>query len=223
VQAYLDAFAEHPEMMAAGGPVRPRWEADPPRWLLEHLSGREACGQLALMDRGEDFLLGSDGYFFGVNMAIRYETLDRFGGFRPESFGTLNLGSGEWGLVHELQRAGTPIGYVPSAVVWHHVPPKRLEPAHFERWAWHGTSAEMFERWHRRPRHPGAIWADARRILRTYWRPWLRALVTRRRPDLRAVLVRSEASAGRCEVAYLWRMVTRRDLKAFLDAERFGP
>src|SRR5439155_23429095 len=112
------------------------------------------------------------------------ETLDRFGGFRPESFGDLNLGSGEWGLVKKLQRAGTPIGYVPSAVVWHRVPSERLEPAHFEQWAWIGTSADMFERWYRRPRRPGAIAADVRRIVRSYWRPWLEASTTRRQPDL---------------------------------------
>ena len=33
LQAYAKAFAEHPEMAAAGGPVRPIWEASPPKWL----------------------------------------------------------------------------------------------------------------------------------------------------------------------------------------------
>src|SRR5262245_49986268 len=35
VQAYVEAFSMYPTMMAAGGPVRPFWEAPPPRWLLD--------------------------------------------------------------------------------------------------------------------------------------------------------------------------------------------
>jgi glycosyltransferase involved in cell wall biosynthesis len=43
LQAYAAAFAEHPEMAAAGGPVSPIWEVPPPRWLLEFITDYGGC------------------------------------------------------------------------------------------------------------------------------------------------------------------------------------
>jgi glycosyltransferase involved in cell wall biosynthesis len=223
VQAYIDAFAAHPEMVAAGGRVLPRWEVDPPRWLLDCVAESECYGPLALIDRGDAFLLGSDGYFFGVNMAIRYSVLKRFGGFRPELFGRLTLGPGEWGVTLALQAAGEPIGYVPGALVRHHIPAQRMRPEYSEEWVWHGAAGEMFERWHHRPRTPQALGSELWRIVHSYWRPWLRAWTMRAKPDPEAARMRSLANRGWCELAYLWRMMSRKDLKAYLDAEHFGP
>jgi len=223
VQAYVDAFEAHPEMGAAGGPAKPRWEVDPPQWLLNRLAGTECYGPLALMDRGEAFLLGTDGYFFGLNMAIRFDVLSRLGGFRPELFGRLTLGPGEWALVLAMQAAGEPIGYVPNAVLWHHVPAHRMTPEYSEKWVWHGVPGDMFERWHLKPRTPSAVAHEVWRILRTYWRPWLRAPTMRAGDDLDAIRIRTLANSGWCELAYVWRMITRRDVRAYLDTERFGP
>ena len=228
VQAYIDAFKAHPEMQAAGGPIRPLWESDPPAWLLEYMSrdeysvtGGECCGPLALLDRGEDFLLDPDGYFFGNNMAIRYETLKRLGGFYPDRSGGESIGPGEWAIVEAMQSSGTPIGYVPGAVIAHHVSTQRMSPEFFEKWP--GPRDEMFDRWHGRPRTPRAVAAELWRILRASWQPWLRAAFTRRRGDAEAVRVRVHGARGGMELRWLWRMITRRDLRALLDTERFGP
>lgn len=223
VQAYIDAFAENPQMDAGGGPVWPRWEIDPPEWLRQYIRGLEAFGPFATMDRGDSFLLGANGYFFGVNMALPYEALERFGGFRPDLVGDTIFGSGEWGLVKAMQNAGALIGYVPAAGVWHNVPIERMQPQYLERWAWIGSAADMFERWHGRPRHARTLVSEVWHIILSYWRPWLRATITVRRPNATAARIRSHASSGWCELAYVWWIVSRRDLREFLDTERFGP
>lgn len=229
VQAFIDAFDAHPEMEAAGGPVRPHWEDDPPAWLLEYMSrdeysvrGGECCGPLAIMDRGDEFLLGSDGYFFGNNMAIRYDALKRSRGFRPGLVGGEAVGSSEWGIVEAMQKAGAMIGYVPAAIVWHTVSRERTQPAYIEGWS-HGPAGEMFDRWHGRGRAPSALLAELWRILSTYSVTWLRAALSPSRPDPETVRIRVRARNGLCELRYLWWMLARSDVKALLDLESFGP
>jgi hypothetical protein len=103
-------------MMAAGGPVRPLWETDPPQWLLDYISESKIFGILSIMEPYTDFRLDPNGFFFGVNMAIRREVLFELGGFNPESFGDIWLGDGETGLNRKLQKRGLLIGYVPDAI-----------------------------------------------------------------------------------------------------------
>ena len=131
LHAYAKAFAEHPEMAAAGGPVRPTWEASPPEWLLEFMGDAKTFGILSLMEPYNEFRLDPKGFFFGVNMAIRRDVLFEVGGFNPESFGDIWLGDGESGLNRRLWRQGMLVGYVPEALVYHHIPPQRMTVEYF--------------------------------------------------------------------------------------------
>ena len=225
-KAYVDAFGDHPEMAAAGGPVLPHWETAPPLWLAEmvasELSTRRMCGELSLIDLSPSFT-PDGGTFFGVNMAVRRDALRRYGGFQPDLFGNRLLGAGEWGLYWVMRRAGAAVGYVPQALLRHSIPAARMQPEYFERWARMESAAKMFQRWRGQPRTPRTLLVDARRILISYWRSWVRALWTRRRPDARIVRARSRAQGGLAELTYLWWIVSRRDLRGFLDARTYWP
>jgi glucosyl-dolichyl phosphate glucuronosyltransferase len=223
VRAYVDAFGEHPDMVVAGGPAVPEWEADPPPWVADFYASDWFCLPLSLIDRGPEFLLSADGHFFGLNMAVRSEALRRFGGFRPEMIGPANVGSGEWGLQMAITDAGALIGWVPGARVRHWIPRSRMEPRYFERWVRAESASRMFERWQGQPRNVRAMWKDVWRIMRSNWRAWLRAAPVRRSADADAVRIRSDAKKGIYELTYLWLIVRRRDLRAWLDSERFGP
>ena len=131
LHAYATAFGEHPEMAAAGGPVRPVWESSPPQWLLDFMGDAKTFGVLSLMEPYKEFRLDAKGIFFGVNMAIRRDVLFEVGGFNPESFGDIWLGDGESGLNRKLWRQGMLIGYVPDALVYHHIPPSRMTAEYF--------------------------------------------------------------------------------------------
>ena len=126
LSAYAEAFDSHPEMAAAGGPVRASWEAPPPQWLVEFMGDVKTFGILSLMEPYDDFRLNADGIFFGVNMAIRANVLLEMGGFNPEAFGAVWLGDGETGLIYKLWDHRMLIGYIPEALVYHHIPPERM-------------------------------------------------------------------------------------------------
>lgn len=148
LQAYREAFDAHPEMVAAGGPIRPVWTAPPPGWLLRFIGEGPSFWPLSLMDLHDEFRLLDDGGFFGTNMAIRRNALIELGGFNPEAFGDAWLGDGEAGLVRKLKAAGRPIGYVPGAIVHHHIPADRMTPSYlFQRMAKEGACTE-YARYH---------------------------------------------------------------------------
>jgi glucosyl-dolichyl phosphate glucuronosyltransferase len=63
-KAYAEAFARHAAMRAAGGPVRPVWEADPPQWLLDYIAESKIFGILSLMEPHTEFRLDPNGFFF---------------------------------------------------------------------------------------------------------------------------------------------------------------
>ena len=143
IRAYVESFSEHPEMAAAGGPVRPQWECSPPEWLLEFIGDAGLFPLLSLMEQNEIFRMDRNGFFFGVNMAIRRRVLFEVGGFNPEAFGKTWLGDGETGLCSKLSEKGELIGYVPDALVYHHIPPERMTSEYFcHRMANEGSSLE---------------------------------------------------------------------------------
>lgn len=131
VAAYAEAFAEHPEMAAAAGPVRPIWEQPPPQWLLDYMGNSKSFGILSLMEPYDTFQLNTRGYFFSCNMAIWKTVLKARGGFHPEATGDVWLGDGESGLNKEMWAEGDLIGYVPDALVYHHIPPSRMTVGYF--------------------------------------------------------------------------------------------
>ena len=126
VKSYTDAFVKYPEMVAAGGPVRPKWESNPPIWLKEFMGESKFFTPFSLMDPYKKFNLDKRGYFFGVNMAVRKKTLFEVGGFNPELIGNTYVGDGEFGLNKKLWCNKLLIGYTPSALVYHHISKERM-------------------------------------------------------------------------------------------------
>lgn len=220
--AYRRAFDEHPEMVAAGGRVKLHWEEPPPQWLLDYIGDRKVFHILAYMEPSETFTLGSDGWFFSCNMALRRSVFDRTG-LRPEMRHGRTIGNGEAGLNGELSRKGELIGYVPDATVFHHIPPSRMTVGYIRRWAWHLGGSEMFERWWNRRRTAAGLGREAASIVRRYWRCWAKALWVKHRRDCKSIDVQFHASLGWCRLAYVWWMFADPLVKKALDQTSFRP
>jgi len=141
---YIDAFIQHPEMAAAGGPSRAAWDAPPPPWLTAVMARRSSFFPLSVRDLGPEFRLGERESFWGLNMAIRRSALVVAGGFNPELFGDVYLGDGEGGLFRKLCARGELIGYVPRALVHHHIPTSRMSMEFFRRRMANEGAAEMY-------------------------------------------------------------------------------
>lgn len=219
LQAYVQAFAAHPELAAAGGRVRPLWEQPPPPWLLEYMGDAPFFGVFALMHLHPAFTMGQDIMFFSCNMAIRREVF-AWTGFHPELFGRRTLGDGESGLGDDLARAGKPTAYVPEAEVWHRIGAGRMSKAYIRRWAWHLGGCNMYRAWRGKTPTPGALLRAALDVVRQHAGDWATALRTRNDLSRAAIDAGFRASEGSCKLAYLYWILTdplTRDVLAMTD------
>jgi glycosyltransferase involved in cell wall biosynthesis len=220
IEAYGTHFSAHPEMIAAGGCVKPAWEESPPEWLLEYMGKSKVFGILALMEPAPHFTLSEKGFFFSCNMAIRRSVFD-WTGFRPEMYGTRTIGNGEAGLNQEISRRGGLIGYIPDAIVYHHIPQHRMKVDYIRKWAWHQGGSEMYARWWNRKRSVASLTGEAIYIALRYGRPWVKDFLVRHRRDPAAVDAQFRASVGWCKLNYVWWMLTDPQVQAALDMTDF--
>jgi len=220
---YAERFAEQPEMAAAGGPVRPIWETPPPTWLVDFMADYpEMFPVLSLMEPYREFRLGPDGWFFGVNMAIRRSVLLDLGGFNPDSFGSIWLGDGETGLNRRLWEVGALVGYVPEALVYHHVPPERMSPRYFRRRQANDGACDVYALYHRAgvPAAGGLV-REALRIVGRSARDWLAAPLLWDRTDARALRVQMRAVRAWSQLQYVLRLLVDAELRTLVTRQNW--
>lgn len=223
LDAYRLAFQAHPEMAAAGGPIRPAWETPPPAWLLALAGDVANWYYLSLMDAHTSFHLSPHGVFYGVNMAIRRPVLLAMGGFNPDSFGEAWLGDGESGLNHKLWDHGLQVGYVHDAAVLHHIPATRMTPAYLCRRAANQAAADLYSRFHRTMPSPLWLLAFLAQRLRSELPYWLRAARLRAHGETRrkSLLLQLRAARSRAEFQYAWRMLWSRHFRQLVRLENW--
>lgn len=150
LDAACDALSGPGRIVYAGGPVRPMWEAPPPRWL--DLTRSDLWGTIAIQDHGDvDFVYEEARKVpLGANMAARRELFAAVGPFRADlgrSSGRVLLGQEVPELLVRARAAGLCGRYIPRMRVHHHIPASRLTRRYFRRW-WFGkgVSREAMER-----------------------------------------------------------------------------
>ncbi len=215
--AYARCFGAHPEMAAAGGPIRPAWESPPPDWLIAFMRADPTMFPvLSLLDLSREFQLRRDGIFFGVNMAIRRDALFEAGGFNPEIFGDRWLGDGETGLNRKLWARGQMIGYVPDALVYHYVPPERMTVNYMRKRQASDGACDMYARFHdKMPALPGLMRA-ALAIVGESARDWSAEPLFRGRTDPRALRVQMRAARARARFQYVARLMVNPGLRVLV-------
>jgi len=206
LQAYATAFVAHPEMVAAGGPVRPVWECSPPQWLLDYMGSSNCFPILSLMEPYQEFRLEPKGYFFGVNMAIRRDALIAVGGFNPESFGDIWIGDGESGLNWKLWERKMLVGYVPEALTYHHIPPSRMTVEYFCRRMANQGAADAYTELHHRMPSRYQMFRTLRWLVRTRCSMWLCAWKLRGRSDSKSLQIQMNSAKTQAEAKYMLRL-----------------
>jgi GT2 family glycosyltransferase len=132
-EALARRWAEAPPAVACiGGPIRPRFETQPPPWYSDAIRH-----VLTLLDRGPEVrdLDPEEEAVYGANISFRVEPLRAIGGFDPglgHSGRRVFFGE-EDAVQRELHRRGYAIRYVPDAAVEHVIPPERLTRRSFVR------------------------------------------------------------------------------------------
>ncbi len=216
LRAYADTFECHPEMVAAGGPVRPLWEVPPPEWVVKFMGDSREFGILSLMEPYEDFRLDTNGYFYGVNMAIRRSVLFAVGGFNPESFGEVWLGDGESGLNCKLWARSMSIGYIPNAIVYHHIPAERMTVSYFRRRMANQGACDFYTRLNHHVPSRFELLRNACTILLSNSKLWLKAYMLKGRTEVPSLQLQLRAAQRLAEVKYIIRLIIDRRLRALV-------
>ena len=106
-----------------GGRVLPKWEFDPPDWLLKYFKD----GTLSLIDRPEKLIIANfDIGIYSCHQMIRKEILFECGGFNPDIAKETLIGNGETGLNIKILNKGYSFGYTSEAVSYHVIPRSRM-------------------------------------------------------------------------------------------------
>jgi len=120
------------DWVGAGGRILPEWGCQTPSWLPENF--RE-LGPLAVFDLGDKVGPLQEAPF-GTNMAFQRSMFEKYGTFRtdlgPNPFNQIRSEDSEFAL--RLIDAREKLRYEPTAVVYHYVPPDRLQKAYFLKW-----------------------------------------------------------------------------------------
>ena len=120
----VSVFSLDPLLGAATGRVLPKWESEPPEWILKLCYN----GWLSIFDElGEGIKI--EEYDLGVyscHQAIRRDAFFRSGGFNPESTCSDYIGDGETGLNIKLKALGYKFGYTSKSLIYHMIPPSRM-------------------------------------------------------------------------------------------------
>jgi glycosyltransferase involved in cell wall biosynthesis len=221
LRAYAQAFASHPDMAAAGGPVRPRWEVPPPEWLVDFIGAARTFGMYSLMEPFDEFRLSGEQVFFGVNMAIRAKILKEVGGFNPEAFGSVWLGDGETGLNYKLWARGMLVGYVPDAIVYHHIPAERMTMQYLRARAANQGACDLYSDYQRSRPHAGLLLARACRLLMTKSHSWATAALLKNRTDIASVHIQLDAARTKSQLRYMLRIAFDKKFQNFIEKKNW--
>ena len=170
---------------------------------------------LSIMEPYSEFRLDTTGFFFGVNMAIRRNILFEVGGFNPDSFGDIWLGDGECGLNRKLWQHGMLIGYVPDAVVYHHIPKQRMTVNYFRLRMSNQGACDMYAKYHEDiPDRIHLLKHAVKIILKN--KLWITSLFYRGRIDSYALNIQLYAVKTQSHVKYIFRLIFSNKFRALV-------
>jgi glucosyl-dolichyl phosphate glucuronosyltransferase len=119
----VEGFEVDPKVASVTGKVLPRWDTEPPVWVLEHC--RNAL--LSLNDLGESLIISDeDPGVFSCHQAVKRDVFMQAGGFNPDTNAELFTGDNETGLNIKIRQIGYRFAYVGNAVTHHMIPASRM-------------------------------------------------------------------------------------------------
>jgi glycosyltransferase involved in cell wall biosynthesis len=123
LERIVEVFDADGKIASVTGKVVPRWETEPPAWVLEHLKNN----LLSLNDLGEATIISDDDPgVFSCHQAVRRDVFVAAGGFNPDTNAGLYTGDNETGLNIKIRKLGYRFAYVGAAVTQHMIPASRM-------------------------------------------------------------------------------------------------
>jgi glycosyltransferase involved in cell wall biosynthesis len=119
----LDGFNADPKVASVTGKVLPRWDTEPPVWVLEHCRNH----LLSLLDLGEALIVSNDDPgVYSCHQAVKREVFFAAGGYNPDTNADVFTGDNETGLNIKIKNLGHSFAYVGTAVTHHMIPGSRM-------------------------------------------------------------------------------------------------
>src|SRR5438309_1301916 len=137
----LKVFDLDPLIAIATGRVLPKWEVDPPDWVLKYCTN----SILSLQLRSEPLLVSHENPgVWSCHQAILKSVLIEAGGFHPENTQGVWVGDGESGLNAKVEEKGYKFAFTASAVTHHVIPPGRMTQRYLNRRMANQGNADTF-------------------------------------------------------------------------------
>lgn len=133
LHTYADFFAQNPTVAAAGGPILPQYDGcEEPAWM-SHYTRQLVTGKLYLGKKERAFPRGA--FPGGGNAAYRRSVFDEVGLFDVElgRKGSSLIGAEEKDLFDKMTSRGMKFHYLPTAILYHLIPPHKLTDDYFRR------------------------------------------------------------------------------------------
>ena len=133
LSTYADFFQRNPDAVAAGGPILPQYDGcEEPSWM-SHYTRQLVTGKLYLGEKEREFSKGA--YPGGGNAAYRKSVFDAVGLFNTDlgRKGNSLIGAEEKDLFDKMTSRGMRFYYLPTAILYHLIPPKKLTKDYFDR------------------------------------------------------------------------------------------
>jgi hypothetical protein len=127
LERMIEGFAADAKVASVTGKVLPRWETEPPVWVLDHCKN----ALLSLNDLGEALIISDeDPGVFSCHQAVLRDVFMKAGGFNPDTNAGLFTGDNETGLNIKIRNLGYRFAYVGTAVTHHMIPASRMTQAY---------------------------------------------------------------------------------------------
>lgn len=119
----LYLFSLDTKIASVTGLVLPKWEAEPPKWILKLCNN----ALLSLNDPDYDLIVSeNDCNVFSCHQMIRSQIFFLSGGFNPENTKGVWIGDGETGLNIKIKEEGFKFAFNRRSVIHHIIPASRL-------------------------------------------------------------------------------------------------
>ncbi len=127
LEKIVTGFVEGSNVGSVTGRVLPRWDTEPPVWVLEHCKN----ALLSLIDLGPQLMVSDDDPgVYSCHQAVLREAFMRAGGFNPDTNAGEFTGDNETGLNIKIKALGYRFAYVGESVTHHMIPASRLTQAY---------------------------------------------------------------------------------------------
>jgi glycosyltransferase involved in cell wall biosynthesis len=133
LSSYADFFKRNSDAVAAGGPILPQYDGcEEPQWM-SHYTRQLITGKLYLGEHEREF--PHDAFPGGGNAAYRKSVFEKVGLFNVDlgRKGNSLIGAEEKDLFDKMTTQGMKFYYLPTAILYHLIPSKKLTQDYFDR------------------------------------------------------------------------------------------